>query len=155
MPDRFVGVPPGPDGSDEARAAYQQAYCEHAMQEHSRLQQRLYEELRAKIRYEDCERALSAFKAVFSEAQIEPWDGARANFAVEAWDLAGFPEDFDFSDVDGTARVVWDAAIEAGRVELCDKAPFVSVQAFALVDFLDAVADPHFKYRFPLSITVS
>ena len=84
---------PGPDASPSAWAAYRQAYSDRAMQEHRRHLQTLHAELRAKVRYEDCERALAAFNKVLAVADVHTWDAANAQFKLESWDDMGFPTD--------------------------------------------------------------
>lgn len=37
---------------------------------------------------------------------------------------------------EGSAARAWDEAVDAARVELCGKAPFVTAEAFGLIDFL-------------------
>lgn len=51
---------------------------------------------------------------------------------------------------EGRADQAWREAVEAGRVERCDKAPFVSSATFALVDFLGRDAADTFEPAFPL-----
>ena len=48
--------------------------------------------------------------------------------------------------------MAWREAVEAGRVELCDKAPFVSEEAFGLNDFLGRDSTETFEHVFPLSL---
>ena len=83
-------------------------------------------------------------------AGIDGWAAAHAQFKLESWDDCGFPEDRRLSEDEGQAASVWREAIEAGRVELCDKAPFVSEEAFGLVDFLGRDPTETFEHVFPL-----
>lgn len=94
----------------------------------------LHEELRAKLQPADGERALAAFNRVLDAAGIDAWTAAEAQFNLEIWDIASFPDDA-FIAPPGAAEA-WREAVEAGRVELCDKAPFVTEAAFSSVDFL-------------------
>ncbi len=69
-----------------------------------------------------------------------------------SWDDCGFPEGEGPSEAEGKAATVWRDAVEAGRVELCNKAPFVSEEAFGLVDFLGRDPKEAFEHVFPLSL---
>ena len=143
---------PGPDASKAAWVAYRQAYSERAVAAQRQHLQALHSELRAKVRYADCERALTAFTQVLKAAGLDAWTAAHAQFKLESWDDSGFLEDGSLSADERQAAAVWREAIEAGRVELCDKAPLVSEETFGLVDFL--VRDPTetFEHAFPLSL---
>ena len=152
MPDDYGLNQPGPEASPAAWTAYRQAYSERAMAAHRLHRQALHSELRAKVRYADCERALAAFNEVLDAASIDAWTAAHAQFKLESWDDCGFPEDRGLSKDEGQAAAVWREAIEAGRVELCDKAPFVSEEAFGLVDFLGRDPEETFEHVFPLSL---
>ena len=77
---------------------------------------------------------------------------AHAQFKLGSWDDAGFPDDEGLTEDEGRAAVAWRKAIEAGRVELCDRASFVSEAAFGLVDFLGRDPDQTFKHVFPLAL---
>ena len=48
--------------------------------------------------------------------------------------------------------MAWREAIEAGCVELCDKAPYLSEEAFGLVDFLGRDPKEIFEHVFPLAL---
>lgn len=152
MDDSYGLTQPGPDASPSAWTAYRQAYSERAMQEHQEHLHKLNAELRAKVRYSDCERALAAFNQVLVAGGVDAWGAAHAQFTLESWDDAGFPDDEGLTEDEGRAAVAWREAIEAGRVELCDKAPFVSEAAFGLVDFLGRDPDQTFKHVFPLAL---
>jgi len=152
MPDDYGLNQPGPNASKAAWVAYRQAYSERAMATQRQLLQALHSELLAKIRYADCERALTAFAQVLHAAGIDAWTAARAQFKLEYWDDRGFPEGEGPSEDEGNAAAVWREAIEAGRVELCDKTPFVSKEAFDLVDFLGRDSKDTFEHVFPLSL---
>lgn len=152
MPDNYGLNEPGPDASQAAWIAYRQAYSERAVAADRQYRQTLHSELRAKVRYADCERALAAFTQVIDAAGIDSWAAAHAQFKLEAWDDCGFPEDGGLSADEGRAAVVWREAVEAGRIELCDKAPFVSEEAFGLVDFLGRDTAETFEHVFPLSL---
>ena len=71
---------------------------------------------------------------------------------LASWDDCGFPEGDGPSVDKGKAAAVWREAIEAGRVELCDKAPLVSDEAFGRVDFLGRDPKETFEHVFPLSL---
>ena len=120
------------------------------MHEHRQHLQTLHAELVAKVRYADCERALAAFSKVLRTAGVDPWAAAHAQFKLESWDDAGFPDDGGLTTDEGRAAQAWREALEAGRVELCDKSPFVSSAAFGLVDFLGRDAAETFEPSFPL-----
>ena len=152
MDDNYGLTQPGPDASPGAWTAYRQAYSERAMQEHQQHLQKLNAEVREKVRYSDCERALAAFNQVLVAAGVDAWDAAHARFKLESWDDAGFPDDEGLTEDEGRAAVAWREAIEAGRVELCDKAPFVSEAAFGLVDFLGRDPQETFNHVFPLAL---
>ena len=150
MPDDYGLNQPGPDASKAAWTAYRQAYSERAMEAHRRHRQGLHSELRAKVRYADCERALMAFRQVLDAAGVDAWTAAHAQFKLESWDDCGFPEGEGPSEAEGQAAAAWREAVEAGRVELCEKAPFVSEEAFGLVDFLGRDPTETFEHVFPL-----
>jgi hypothetical protein len=152
MADDYGLIQPGPEASPGAWTAYRQAWSERAMAADRQHRQTLHSELRAKVRYADCERALAAFTQVLDAAGIDAWTAAHAQFKLEAWDDCGFPEDGGLSADEGRAAVVWREAVEAGRIELCDKAPFVSEEAFGLVDFLGRDTAETFEHVFPLSL---
>jgi hypothetical protein len=151
MPDDYGLNQPGPEASQGAWTAYRQAWSERAMAADRQHRQTLHSELRAKVRYADCERALAAFTQVLDAAGIDAWTAAHAQFKLESWDDCGFPEGEGPSGAEGKAAAVWREAIEAGRVELCDKAPFVSEEAFGLVDFLGRDTAETFEHVFQLS----
>ena len=104
------------------------------------------------VRYADCEGALAVFTQVLDAAGIDPWTAAHGQFKLKCWDDCGFPEDGGLSEDERWAAAVWREAVEAGRVELCDKAPFVSEEAFGLVDFLGRDPKETFEHVFPLSL---
>ena len=155
MTDEHELVQPGPDAPAEAWAAYRHAWSERAMEIRRQHLKKLNAELRAKVRYADCERALGAFNKVLSTAGVNPWDAADAQFKLELWDDTGFPEDGGLTAEEGRAAAAWREAFEAGRVELCDKAPFLSEKAFALVDFLGREPARTFEHVFPLTLQTS
>ena len=152
MPDDYGLIQPGPEASAAAWTAYRQAWSERAMAADRQHRQTLHSELRAKVRYADCERALTAFTQVLDAAGIDARTAAHAQFKLESWDDCGFPESGGLSEDEGQAAAVWREAVEAGRIELCDKAPFVSEEAFGLVDFLGSDAAETFEHVFPLSL---
>lgn len=152
MLDNYGLTQPGPEAAPEAGSAYRQAWSERAMAARRQHLQTLHSELRAKIGYADCERALTAFTQVLDAGGIDAWTASHAQFKLECWDDGGFPEDGGLSEQEGKAATVWCDAVEAGRVELCDKAPFVSDEAFGLVDFLGRDSKQTFAPVFPLSI---
>ena len=152
MPDDYGLNQPGPDASPAAWTAYRQAWSERAIAADRRHRQTLHSELLAKVLYADCERALAAFTQVLDAAGIDAWTAAHAQFKLEAWDDCGFREGEGQSESEGQAAAVWREAVVAGRVELCDKAPFVSEEAFGLVDFLGRDTAETFEHVFPLSL---
>ena len=85
-------------------------------------------------------------------AGIDAWTAAHAQFKLEFWDDCGFPEGEGLSADEGQAAAVWREAIEAGRVELCDKAPFAFEEAFGLVDFVGRNTGETVERVFPLSL---
>lgn len=133
-----LGLPMPPPGAPPAeRMSYREAYSARAREIHRQHLQKLHNELQTKIRDSDRERALCAFHQVLDTAGVTAWNASSAQLKLEAWDIAGFPEDdFILTPEEGRAAVAWGEAVEAGRVELCVKAPFVSEEAFGLVDFL-------------------
>ena len=152
MPDDYGLIQPLPDAPPAAWTVYRQAWSKRAMAADRQHRQTLHSELRAKVRYADCERALAAFTQVLNAAGIAAWAAAHAQFKLELWDDCGFPASGGLSEDEGQAAAVWREAIEAGRVELCDKAPFVSEEAFGLVDFLGRDTAETFEHVFPLSL---
>ncbi len=152
MPDDYGLNQPGPDASKAEWVAYRQAWSERAVAADRQHRQKLHSELLAKVRYADCERALTAFTHVLDAVGIDAWTAAHAQFKLESWDDRGFPEGEGLSEAEGTAATAWRDAVEAGRVELCDKAPFVSEESFGLVDFLGRDPAETFEHGFPLSL---
>ena len=152
MADDYGLIQPEPEASPAAWTAYRQAWSERAMAADRQHRQELHSELRAKVRYADCERALAAFTQVLDAAGIDAWTAAHAQFKLEFSDDYGFLEGEVLTKADGRAAAVSREAVEAGRVELCDKAPFVSEEAFGLVDFLGRDPKETFEHVFPLSL---
>ena len=61
------------------------------------------------------------------------------------WDHADFPEDdpdAPYSDADHAAATALSEAVEAGRTELCDHAPFLSDDEFGVLSFVELAPDP-------------
>lgn len=87
---------------------------------------------------------------MLTAAGVDAWDAAYAHFKLDLWDDCGFPDDMGLTEEEGSASDAWREAIEAGRVELCDKAPHVSDEAFGLVDFLGRDPKETFEPSFPL-----
>lgn len=112
MDDNYGLTQPGPDASPGAWTAYRQAYSARAMQEHHQHLQKLMSELREKVRYSECERALAAFNQVLVAAGVDASDAAHAQFKLESWDDAGFPDDEGFTEDEGRAAVAWRDAFE-------------------------------------------
>jgi hypothetical protein len=149
MPKTNEPKPPKPNAPESEWTAYRADWSDLAMQDTRRHLQTLHEELVAKIDPESSARALQAFRDVLAAAGVEPWAAARAQFALEGWDDAGFPAGTEF---DERAAEAWREAISAGQAELCDKAPWVSRDAVELVDFLgrDPKETAAFGPLFPL-----
>jgi hypothetical protein len=105
------------------------------MAEQYERERQLVAELRAKITQVDGTRALAAFNRVIEASGFDVFAASGAQFRLEAWDDAGFHDGDEHDPPEGAAEA-WRNAIEAARAELCDKAPFVSAEAFGLVDFL-------------------
>jgi hypothetical protein len=62
---------------------------------------------------DEIERGLAAARAVFSKEGITPEQAADARFAVEGWDIKGFPDDeIQFCSV-------WDEADQAAADAVC------------------------------------
>ncbi|MBX9793570.1 MAG: hypothetical protein K2Y02_04645, partial [Burkholderiaceae bacterium] len=101
MPDDCGLNQPGPEASPAAWTAYRQAYSERAMAADRQHRQRLHSELRAKVRYADCERVLMAFTQVLDAACVDAWTAAHAQFKLESWDDRGFPEGEGLSEAEG------------------------------------------------------
>jgi hypothetical protein len=155
MPETSGLEQPAIDAPPEAWTAYRQAWSERAMAAHRQHGEALLSELRAKIQYADCERALAAFTRVLDAAGADPWTAARAQFKLESWDGRGFPQGEGLDQTEHNAATAWRDAVQAARVELCDKAPFVSAEAFGLVDFLGRDPAETFEQVFPLSLMKS
>ena len=151
MTDNYGLIQPGPDAPAHEWTAYRRDWSDRAMQEHHARLRKLQAELCAKVRHADGERALAAFNKVLAVARVEPWDAASAQFKLESWDDAGFAENGSLSAEEGRAAQAWREAIEAGRVELCDRPPFVSEEAFGLVGFLGRDPLETFEQVFPLT----
>lgn len=143
-------VKPGPNATDAERLAYQAAYNSVAMAEYKSQQMALRAELVEKVQAPDAARALAAFNSVLQAAGVDAWSAASGQFKLESWDDCGFPEGEGPSEAECKAGEVWCNAVEAGQVELCDKAPFVSGPAFGLVDFIDRPRVEYFEASFSL-----
>lgn len=152
MPDSRDLVEPEPGAPPQTWAAYQPAHNQRAMHDRHQQLEKLNAELRAKLRHAECERAMAAFNRVLAAAGIDPFEAASAQHKLEAWDDTGFPKDAELTEADYQAAKTWREAIEAGRAELCDKPPYVSEAAFALVGFLDEHGDESSKYVFALRL---
>lgn len=143
-------VVPGPGASEAELFAYRMAYSDRSVEVHRRDCLALNAELTAKVTIDDAARAMAGFSKVLDDAGFDAGTAASAQFKLEYLDDAGFPEDVVLSAEERQAAVAWRAAVEAARVELCDKAPFVSDRAFGLVDFLEGPSDDLFIGRFSL-----
>jgi hypothetical protein len=106
------------------------------MAEQYERERQLVAELRAKITQADGNRALAAFRSVLAAVGADAETASLARLKLEAWDITGFDEEHQLTEQESLAAKAWDTAVEAARIELCDKAPFVSAEAFGLVDFL-------------------
>ena len=146
---------PASDATTAVWTAYRQAWSERAMAADRQHRQTLHSELAEKICYADCERALAAFTQVLTAAGVDSQTAAQAQFKLEQLDDCGFPHREGIDEADHKAAKAWRDAVEAGRVELCDQAPFVSLEAFELVDFLGRDPTETFEHVFPLSLTKS
>ncbi|MCO5067000.1 MAG: hypothetical protein M9924_21780 [Rhizobiaceae bacterium] len=67
----------------------------------------------------ELQRGEDAAIAVFSRAGISPAQAADGISLREAWDIAGFPDDFDISDQDMDNASVWDEADHAAVKAAC------------------------------------
>ena len=152
MLDDYGLSQPLPDAFSEAWTAYRQACSERAVAADRQHRQTLHSELCTKVRYADCERALAAFTQVLDATGIDAWTAAHAQFKLEFSDDYGFLEGEVLTKADGRAAAVSREAVEAGRVELCDKAPFVFEESFGLVDFLGRDPTETFEHVFSLSL---
>lgn len=101
-------------------------------------ERQLVAELRAKITQADGNRALAAFRKVLEDAGADADGASLARQKLEAWDITGLDETHQLTEAEVRAARAWDEAVDAARIELCGKAPFVSAEAFGLVDFLGA-----------------
>lgn len=99
-------------------------------------ERQLVAELRAKITQAHGNRALAAFRGVLNAAGVDADSAAQARLKLEAWDVTGFNDEHQLTEQESLAAKAWDSAVDAARIELCNKEPFVSVEAFGLVDFL-------------------
>ena len=68
---------------------------------------------------EEVERGLEAARAVFAKAGITPEQAADARFAVEGWDVRGFPDDAYPDDDEIQYCSVWDEADQAAADAVC------------------------------------
>lgn len=71
---------------------------------------------------EENERGLAAAKAVFEATGIDPLTAAEGMFAVEGWDVSGFPAN-GLNDKDAKAASVWLDAEEAAFEAACSGWP--------------------------------
>lgn len=106
------------------------------MAEQCERERQLVAELRAKITQADEERALAAFRKPLVGAGTDVEAASMARLKLEAWDTGGFDEADRPTADEGSAARAWDEAVDAARVELCGKSPFVTAEAFGLIDFL-------------------
>ena len=71
---------------------------------------------------EEVRRGLNAALAVFDKANMHPLTAAEGRFALEGWDIQGFPED-GFSDEESAAASVWMEAEQAAIDACCANWP--------------------------------
>ena len=88
-------------------------------------------------------------------AGVDEQTASQVQFNLECRDDRGFPERKGLDEVQKMVAKAWRDALEAGRIELCDKAPFVSSEAFGLVDFLGRDTTDTFEHVFPVSLMKS
>lgn len=77
---------------------------------------------------EELARGVAAAEAVFAHAGITALQGAEGLFALEGWDIKGFPEDDQPTEHEDQAASVWMEADEAATAACCagwpeDKVP--------------------------------
>ncbi len=155
MSEHYGLTVPRPDASDQEWKAYRQAWSERAMAaERAEWPARL-QELQTKVSPEDGQRALAAFNAVLLAANVDGWTAAMAQFKLEGWDEAGFPEGEEPTAAEHHAAEAWRNAVGAGEDELCDKPPLVSRSAVGLVDFLGREKQESSVEWFPLKLASS
>ena len=69
--------------------------------------------------HQEIERGIAAAEAVFARAGITALQGAEGLFALEGWDIKGFPEDDKPTEDDDRAATVWLEADEAAAAACC------------------------------------
>jgi len=77
---------------------------------------------------EELARGVAAAEGVFERAGITPLQGAEGLFALEGWDIKGFPEDDKPTEDEDQAATIWMEADEAATTACCagwpeDKVP--------------------------------
>jgi hypothetical protein len=94
------------------------------------------DELHTKMSQADRDRAYWAFLEVIKDAGFDPDEAALSESKIQDWVESGFSEG-EVNEGEAVAATTWCMAVEAARAELCDKAPYLSEEAFCFVDFLN------------------
>jgi hypothetical protein len=90
---------------------------------------------------EEIERGMAAAKAAFAKAGITPEQAADARFAVEGWDIRGFPDDEHPDDDEIQFCSVWDEADQAAAEAVCRDWPATRRVQSADLELDDPEAD--------------
>jgi hypothetical protein len=90
---------------------------------------------------DEIERGLAAARAVFSKAGITPEQAADARFAVEGWDIRGFPNDEHPDDDEIQFCSIWDEADQAAADAVCRDWPIARRVQSAEMELDDPEAD--------------
>ncbi|MCQ8871938.1 hypothetical protein NP945_08900 [Mesorhizobium sp. LMG17149] len=86
---------------------------------------------------EELARGVAAAEAVFSRAGITALQGAEGLFALEGWDIKGFPEDDQPTEDEDQAASVWMEADEAATTACCAGWPEDKVPGHQILELID------------------
>ncbi|QKC98396.1 hypothetical protein [Mesorhizobium sp. NZP2298] len=86
---------------------------------------------------EELARGVAAAEAVFARAGITALQGAEGLFALEGWDIKGFPEDDQPTEDEDRAATVWMEADEAATTACCAGWPEDKVPRHQIMELID------------------
>ncbi|WP_245486312.1 hypothetical protein [Mesorhizobium sp. M7A.F.Ca.US.010.02.1.1] len=86
---------------------------------------------------EELARGVAAAEAVFARAGITALQGAEGLFALEGWDIKGFPEDDQPTENEDQAASAWEEADEAATIACCAGWPQDKVPHHQVMELID------------------
>ncbi|RUX46042.1 hypothetical protein EOA22_34355, partial [Mesorhizobium sp. M7A.F.Ca.US.014.04.1.1] len=82
-------------------------------------------------------RGVAAAEAVFARAGITALQGAEGLFALEGWDIKGFPEDDKPTEDEDRAAIIWEEADEAATIACCAGWPEDTIPRHQVMELID------------------